>query len=737
MKKVYLIVTLAWAFVIAANAQITLNTADMPTTGWTMRFAKDTLPLPAINFGSPGANQVYDFSNLQVLFYDTTEYRTPTSTQTTNYPGCNLAITNDGSNFLLAKNAASVFDYRGLEGYIGTTQSSAPFSPVEDIYHFPTQYNGNFSGSWGFISYLPGSALGLPVNDIKVTFTSTFTDTIDGYGRVKTPVGSYKGLRQKRKEYSHTVIGYRFVPVGSYTTYSDEYDTTVRYNYLAKESKGALLTFDYDSLNNVKGVTWSMIPPNKPIANFSSNNPSGGLVVFTDLSDNYPDTWNWTFGDGGTSSSQNPNHTYTANGTYSVCLRVTNAGGVDSICKTVTISGLVAGNHAPVAYDDTLSIVAGQSQILHVAGNDLDPDGDNLCMDTVWGSPYATEYIGGSCDMIWYAPDSTFYGNDTAYYRICDNGTPALCDTGMVVFTVQQLNHAPIANNDTIATLQPSPGYVNVGTNDSDPESNNFCVTSVYGSPYFTIAATGNCTTLAFTPDSTFTGNDTAWYVICDNGTPSLCDTAMVVGTVTPNAALLPVADFDGTNDDGGNTFNCSNWFHSASNFTLWSTSLNGTSFSWSVSPTDSTRPCADTTFLFSGDTISFKAGLNLCVGFQMSIEVCLVATNQFGQSSKCDTICNVYWLGINELPLAGVQIFPNPSVNYVTIDMHNNTEAITQNYSAVYIQNALGQRVRQVSNTGKVITLPVGDLPQGMYIATIADNKGAIRTLGRFTISR
>lgn len=719
MKKVYLIVTLAWAFVIAANAQITLNSADMPTTGWTMRFAKDTLPLPAINFGSPGANQVYDFSNLQVLFYDTTEYRTPTSTQTTNYPGCNLAITNDGSNFLLAKNAASVFDYRGLEGYIGTTQSSAPFSPVEDIYHFPTQYNGNFSGSWGFVSALPGSALGLPVNDIKITFTATFTDTIDGYGRVKTPVGSYKGLRQKRKEYSHTLIEYRLLPFGSYTTYSDTRDTTVRYNYLAKESKGALLTFDYDSLDNVKGVTWSMIPPNKPIANFSSNNPSGGLVVFTDLSDNYPDTWNWTFGDGGTSTSQNPNHTYAANGTYTVCLRATNAGGTDSICKTVTISGLVAGNHAPVAFDDTLTIVAGQSQILHVAGNDLDPDGDNLCMDTVWGSPYATEYIGGSCDMIWYAPDSTFYGSDTAYYRVCDDGTPVLCDTGMIVVTVQQLNHAPIANNDTIATLQPSPGYVNVGTNDSDPESNNFCVTSVYGSPYFTIAATGNCTTLAFTPDSTFTGNDTAWYVICDNGTPSLCDTAMVVGTVTPNAALLPVADFIFTQTKCDSAL-------------LANTSLNGSidSAYWTV-----THLYGSYTVNVIGDSAVVYLAEDM--GWAGSrIEVCLIVTNQFGSSSKCDTaygLCE----GINELPLAGVQIFPNPSVNYVSIDMHNNTEAITQNYSAVYIQNALSQRVRQVSNTGKVITLPVGDLPQGMYIATIADNNGALRTLGRFTISR
>jgi PKD repeat protein len=49
-------------------------------------------------------------------------------------------------------------------------------------------------------------------------------------------------------------------------------------------------------------------------------------------------TWAWDFGDGGTSSAQNPSHTYTANGTYTVCLIATNSCGADTICHTVTIS---------------------------------------------------------------------------------------------------------------------------------------------------------------------------------------------------------------------------------------------------------------------------------------------------------------------------------------------------------------------------------------------------------------
>jgi len=79
-------------------------------------------------------------------------------------------------------------------------------------------------------------------------------------------------------------------------------------------------------------------PPTGPIPDFAANPRSGQvppnvIVAFTDLSTNGPTTWSWTFGDGGTSSLQNPSHTYTASGTYDVTLTVSDGTTSNSQTK--------------------------------------------------------------------------------------------------------------------------------------------------------------------------------------------------------------------------------------------------------------------------------------------------------------------------------------------------------------------------------------------------------------------
>ena len=76
-------------------------------------------------------------------------------------------------------------------------------------------------------------------------------------------------------------------------------------------------------------------PP--PVADFSGTPTSGTAplnVAFTDLSTNNPTSWSWTFGDGNSSTSQNPSNNYTSPGDYTVSLTATNQYGSDTETKT-------------------------------------------------------------------------------------------------------------------------------------------------------------------------------------------------------------------------------------------------------------------------------------------------------------------------------------------------------------------------------------------------------------------
>jgi len=106
------------------------------------------------------------------------------------------------------------------------------------------------------------------------------------------------------------------------------------------------------------------------LVNFTAD-PTTGVtplsVRFTDESTNTPSSWAWDFGDGSTSTVQNPVHVYTSSGTYTVTLTATNTGGSNSLTKNGLVnaqatSGPVSGssntyvraaNHDGIRWDET------------------------------------------------------------------------------------------------------------------------------------------------------------------------------------------------------------------------------------------------------------------------------------------------------------------------------------------------------------------------------------------------
>jgi len=103
------------------------------------------------------------------------------------------------------------------------------------------------------------------------------------------------------------------------------------------------------------------LPSSPPTASFSAAPTSGTApltVQFTDTSTGGPTAWAWDFGDGSSSTAQNPSHSYATAGTFTVALTASNAAGSDTATQTGLISVSVSGN---VGYQDGSTSGAGNA----------------------------------------------------------------------------------------------------------------------------------------------------------------------------------------------------------------------------------------------------------------------------------------------------------------------------------------------------------------------------------------
>lgn len=416
------------------------------------------------------------------------------------------------------------------------------------------------------------------VSPITFTWAPTgfpHTQGIDTY----TPPDANWGMNIASFQWDFDYNGVTFVPNAAANG-----QVTPAYSYPASTALGAhtVMVRASDTAGNQGSGTCSVTLVNTlPTAACSATSTPPFMVnvpvTFSSASSVDPDgtitayEWNFPSGTPATSTAASPTVTWSAPGTYSVTLRVTdNNGGVSSWATCATT---IMGDPPPVARNDPQGVVVGTFTTYYQAGEDtalvlagttavgspytacgtqsgvLCNDDDNgpltaiVVYDTGWRSTPqgGNAYVGDNGNMTYIGPPG-FCGTDSFTYRATDGNGPSGTATAYVL--VSCLPDLPTAVPDAYAVASSSAvlNAASVKLNDFDPDP---------APPAWQLAADivevtrmpGHAQTFVMNADGTFTyqsngfvGTDYFWYRLYDPGADGYSNMVNVTIVISPSA---------------------------------------------------------------------------------------------------------------------------------------------------------------------------------------------------------
>ncbi|MBI4931762.1 MAG: PKD domain-containing protein [Bacteroidetes bacterium] len=219
------------------------------------------------------------------------------------------------------------------------------------------------------------------------------------------------------------------------------------------------------------------VPPPPIVANFSATSVClGNPTLFTDLSTGGATSWSWSFGDGNTSTLQNPSNTYAAAGNYTVTLTVLGAGGCDSaIPYPITV------------YPQPLAAFVATTVCLGNATQFTD-------QSTGGGTAWNWNFGDGNTSTL-QSPSHTYSASGTYTATLNVSATPGGCNS--VITQVVTVNAQPTANFSATSVCINNPTqFTDLSTGGGTSWSWNFGDgnTSTLQNPSNTYAASGNYT---------------------------------------------------------------------------------------------------------------------------------------------------------------------------------------------------------------------------------------------------
>lgn len=323
---------------IGATAQITITADDVPAFGEVYANAVDTF-LASVDVGPASADaQTWSFLDFGADEVFTNTVVMPSETPAADlFPTATFAFEGSNSLYSFAEVTPDALFAAGgsAPGPDGTIYTVA-FENQQQLLPLPATYGAVFEDEFSYQLEIDGSTLG--ADSVRLIGGGTVAAEVDAFGEITVPAGTFEVLRQRNVITTADSIYVKIF--GTFILIEVIENTTVSYEWWGADGVGTVCSIDFDVDGNPISATYlAGINPSDqpPVADFSLELLSDGQVQFTDASTNMPVSWAWDFGDGNTGTGQNPLHTYSAPGTYTVCLTATNLAGSDTHCQEATI----------------------------------------------------------------------------------------------------------------------------------------------------------------------------------------------------------------------------------------------------------------------------------------------------------------------------------------------------------------------------------------------------------------
>lgn len=289
MKQGILFCLFVWCFLSPASAQITITNSVFPAVGDTLHYAFGNQP-GAINqiFTPPGGNQQWDLSNLQpTQFWDQIMLSPQAGSASASFPGASILTHPANSNAQLywkvTSNQVLDMGYFGLDPLgLGLNLLFKKIPALEDAWAPVNFFDIKQSASNVLSAFdapiAPPILLNLvPTADsFRIRVTHQRISSIDAYGTLAIPGGTFEVLRKKQTEYKSIAVDVKVAPLGwiDISTIGGQQllplgtDTITTFNFLNNVSKEPIAVCRLNTAQNqVVGVQYKAVAP--PVATFA------------------------------------------------------------------------------------------------------------------------------------------------------------------------------------------------------------------------------------------------------------------------------------------------------------------------------------------------------------------------------------------------------------------------------------------------------------------------------------